>query len=111
METFDGHLSFRTTDGRRVLVCYQVKHTRISEENVSKSAWGHVESWLIQARSFMDGYDADLKVFVVITNNEVHPVPSTLDEDFILIHAGNIGLFLAPCLLAAASLARDDLDL
>lgn len=105
---FDGHLSFRTVDGRSVLVCYQVKHTHITEENVAQYSWAQADLWLAKAREFMAGYVVDMKVFVMITNKKVHPLPVIFDEDFIMIHAGNLESFFAPCILSSAMLASDD---
>jgi hypothetical protein len=106
---FDGHLSFVTVDGRSVLVCYQVKHTHITNEQVTHFTWVQVQKWLKKAREFMADYKADVKLFIMITNKEVRSLPQQLDEDFALAHQGNLGTFFAPCLLASAMLAHDDL--
>jgi hypothetical protein len=104
---FDGHLSFSTEDGRSVLVCYQVKHTHITNENVAHFTWAQIEAWLRKAREFMRVYNVDVKLFVMVTNKEVREVPN-LPPDLVLIHRGNLGSFFAPCLLASAQLATDD---
>jgi hypothetical protein len=85
-----------------------VKHTHITEENVAQYSWAQVDLWLAKAREFMAGYVVDMKVFVMITNKKVHPLPVIFDEDFIMIHAGNLGSFFAPCILSSAMLASDD---
>jgi hypothetical protein len=105
---FDGHLSFVTEDGRSVLACYQVKHTHVTMERVAHYTWIQVQEWLKKAREFTANYRADLKLFVMITNKEVRSLPQQLDEDFVIIHQDSLGLFFAPCLLASATLARDD---
>ena len=105
---FDGHLSVLTEDGRSVLVCYQVKHTHITKDKVRHFTWAQVCDWLRKARDFMNGYSADIKLFVMVTNKKVLGLPGQLDEDFVLIHQGNLGSFFAPCLLASAKLATDD---
>ena len=108
---FDGHLSFVTSDGRSVLVCYQVKHTHITNDQVTHFNWAQVMEWLKKARAFLEGYVADMKLFVIITNKEVRGIPENLPPDFIVVHQGNLGSFFAPCLLASAALAHDDFGL
>jgi GTPase SAR1 family protein len=108
---FDGHLSFVTSDGRSVLVCYQVKHTHITNDQVTHFNWAQVMEWLKKARAFLEGYVADTKLFVMITNKEVRGIPENLPPDFIVVHQGNLGSFFAPCLLASAALAHDDFGL
>jgi hypothetical protein len=106
---FDGHVSFETQDGRSVVVCYQVKHTHITDSvKVALFNWVQVEVWLSRARELMADYEADVKLFVMVTNKEIQGLHGQLDEDFVLIHQGNLGTFFAPCLLASAALARDD---
>ena len=106
---FDGHLSFVTVDGRSVLICYQAKHTHITnKKKVKHFTWMQVEEWLNNARSFMSKYEADVKLFVMVTNKEVRDIPAIPGRDFVLIHQGNLGSFFAPCLLASATLAHDD---
>jgi hypothetical protein len=105
---FDGHLSFRADDGRSVLVCCQVRHTHISEENVTQYSWAQVEMWLTKAREFMAGYVAHMKVFVMFTNKVVCNIPKNLPSDFIVIEQSSLGSFFAPCILSSAMLASDD---
>ena len=106
---FDGHVSFETEDGRSVLVCYQGKHTHITDNvKVAHFDWAQIEVWLSRARELMAGYKADVKLFVVVTNKEIHGLPGQLDEDLVLIHRANLGSFFAPCLVASAQLATDD---
>lgn len=106
---FDGHVSFEAVDGRSVVVCYQVKRTHITDNvKVAHFNWAQIEVWLSRARELMAGYAADVKLFVVVTNKEIHGLPGQLDEDFVPIHRGNLGTFFSPCLLASAALARDD---
>jgi hypothetical protein len=105
---FDGHTSFVADDGRGVVVFYQVKHTHITRESVTHFNWGDVQEWLKKAREFTADYRADVKLFIMITNKEVRSLPQQLDEDFVLVHQLNLGSFFAPCLLASATLARDD---
>ena len=104
---FDGHLSFTAEDGSSVLVCYQVKHNHITNEEVAHFTWAQIQTWLENAREFMTGYRADIKLFVMVTNKEVRDVPIALPADLGLIHQGNLGSFFAPCLLASAQLALD----
>jgi hypothetical protein len=73
---FDGHLSFVTVDGLFVLVCYQVKHTHTTKEQVTHFSWAQVVEWLKKARAFMSGYAADIKLFVM-TNKEVRHIRQT----------------------------------
>ena len=106
---FDGHLRFETDDGEALMVFYQVKHTHINPEKSVKSfSYKAIEDWLEKARAFVELFECDDKLFVVVTNKEVTGLPDALPPDLILIRQDNLDTFFAPCFLSSARLASEE---